>query len=223
MVRIARIVVPGLPHYVAQRGYEGQQAFFGPEDYALYLRLASEALDENKVKALAWSLLFNRVSLLVVPSSEEGLARALGEVHRRYSREVNARLGREGRLWHARFNSFTIEEPLIAETAKYVELQPVRTGLVLTPAAYPWSSATARLAKTADPLGAPATLPGVSDWSSYIAEPVSKDFAKKLAQHESTGRPMGTEPFILGLEGKLGKRLRPRKRGRKPKIPRIED
>ncbi len=223
MVRIARIVIPGLPHVVTQRGFDNQQAFFSPEDYGLYLSLASEAFELQKIDVLAWSLIFNRVSLLVVPSSEEGLARALGEVHRRYSREVNARLGKEGRLWHARFNSFAIEKDNVADTAKFIELVPLATGLVLSPEAYPWASSRARLGGVADPLGAPKSVGRIQNWEKFLAKPLAPAFIKKLGQHESTGRPMGSENFILGLEGEMGIRLRPKKRGRKPKNYRPEE
>ena len=91
MARIARVVVPGLPHHVTQRGNRRMQTFFGEEDYRAYLSLAAEWCSRHGVAIWAYCLMPNHVHLIAVPRSGEGLARALGEAHRRYTRSVNFR------------------------------------------------------------------------------------------------------------------------------------
>ena len=87
----------------------------------------------------------NHVHLIVVPQSVESLRRAIGEVHRRYTRRINFRDRWRGRLWQGRFASFVMDEDHLLTAARYVELNPVRAGLVQAPSRYRWSSAAAHL------------------------------------------------------------------------------
>ena len=88
----------------------------------------------------AWVVMPNHVHLIAVPHSADGLRRAIGEAHRRYTRQINFREGWRGHLWQGRFASFVMDEPYLLATARYVELNPVRAGLVTGPSEYPWSS-----------------------------------------------------------------------------------
>src|SRR5271156_5690119 len=92
MSRIARFVVPDLPHHVTQRGNRRERVFFGDDDYRLYRDLLREACDKAAVSVWAYVLMPNHVHLILTPSTPDGLARALGKAHRRYSAFVNARL-----------------------------------------------------------------------------------------------------------------------------------
>ncbi|MGZ3382632.1 MAG: transposase [Isosphaeraceae bacterium] len=87
----------------------------------------------------------NHVHLIVVPQSAESLRRAIGEAHRRYTRRINVREGWRGHLWQGRFASFVMDEDHLLTAAQYVELNPVRAGLVQAPSCYRWSSAAAHL------------------------------------------------------------------------------
>ena|SRR5438067_10401862 len=91
MPRPAPLVVPDQPHHVTQRGNRRQRTFFRDEDYALYASLLRHACAKTQTNVWAWCLMPNHVHLILVPSCEEGLARALGPLHRRYSVEVNQR------------------------------------------------------------------------------------------------------------------------------------
>ena len=88
MARLARVVVPGMPHHVTQRGNRRQETFFCDDDYQAYLDLMAEWCGEQKVAVWAYCLMPNHVHLIVVPKSEDGLRRAIGEAHRRYTRRV---------------------------------------------------------------------------------------------------------------------------------------
>jgi putative transposase len=91
MARLARIVVPGVPHHVTQRGNGRARTFFGDADYHLYRDLLAENCAAADVEVLAWVLMPNHVHLILVPADEDGLRRALAPTHRRYAGHVHAR------------------------------------------------------------------------------------------------------------------------------------
>ena len=126
---------------MTQRGNRRQQTFFRLEDYALYLELMGQWCGEHGMQVWAYCLMPNHVHLIAVPHSADGLRRAIGEAHRCYTRQINFREGWRGHLWQGRFASFVMDEPCLLATARYVELNPVRAGLVTGPNKYPWSSA----------------------------------------------------------------------------------
>ena len=99
MARVARVVAPGYPHHITQRGNRRQQTFFGDDDYAAYLKLMAEWCGRCGVGVWAYCLMPNHVHLVVVPATEAALARGIGEAHRRYTRRVNSCLpaGRSAR------------------------------------------------------------------------------------------------------------------------------
>lgn len=219
MARLARVVVPRLPHHVTQRGNRGQQTFFRDEDYALYKTLVAERAAEAGTEVWAYCLMPNHVHLILVPSDEQGLARALGEAHRRYTRIVNAREHWKGYLWQGRFASFPMDESFLLAAARYVELNPVRAGLADRPEDWPWSSARAHLEGRPDGLVAPEPLlEMVGDWRTFLdsdGDPKSRAF-EALRSGERTGRPLGDDAFLAGLEAQTGRQLKRRKPGPKP-------
>ena len=99
MPRLARRVVPGIPHHVTQRGNRRQTVFFSESDYALYLRLLRRWCADAGTAVWAWCLMPNHVHLVLVPADEDGLRAALAPAHRRYSWEINQREGWRGYLW----------------------------------------------------------------------------------------------------------------------------
>ncbi len=218
MARLARAVAPGLPHHVTQRGNRRQTVFFSDADYQAYRALVAEHCAAAGVAVWGYCLMPNHVHLILVPEDEGALRRALGEAHRRYTRRVNLREDWRGYLWQGRFASFVMDEPHLLAAARYVELNPLRAGLVRRAQDWPWSSARAHLAGKDDALVAAAPLRAlVPDWRAFLAEGLGEDDLEALRRHARTGRPLGSERFVEGLEARLGRPLRPRKRGRKPK------
>ena len=130
MARIARYVVPDLPHHVTQRGNRRERVFFGDDDYRLYRDLLREACDRADVSVWAYCLMPNHVHLILTPTTADGLARALGKAHRRYSAFVNARLRVTGPLFQSRFGSVVMDEDHLIAAARYVALNPVRARLI---------------------------------------------------------------------------------------------
>ena len=145
MPRLARVVVPGLPHHITQRGNRRQQTFFCDEDYRSYLELMGQWCSAHQVEIWAYCLMPNHVHLIAVPQSADGLRRTVGEAHCRCTRSVNFREGWRGHLWQGRFASFVLDERYLLTAARYVELNPVRAGLIGAPSRYPWSSAAAQV------------------------------------------------------------------------------
>src|SRR3990167_8227997 len=99
MARLARLVLPGFPHHITQRGNRRQQTFFNDGDYAAYVELMADWCREEGVEIWGYSLMPNHVHLIAVPAVEVGLRRAIGEGHRRYTRRINLREKRRGNLW----------------------------------------------------------------------------------------------------------------------------
>ena len=143
MARMARLVVPGHPHHVTQRGVRRMKTFLRDADYETYLALLTTWCGEAGTKIWAWCLMPNHVHLILVPRDEDGLRSALAQTHRRYTRKINAREGWQGHLWQERFHSFPMDEAHLLAAVRYVELNPVRAGLVKRPEQWRWSSAKA--------------------------------------------------------------------------------
>jgi putative transposase len=102
MARLARVVAPGLPHHITERRNRRQQTFFCDEDYQYHLELMGQWCSAHNVEIWAYCLMPDHVHLIAVPQSVDGLKRAIGEVHRRYTRMVNFREGWRGHLWQGR-------------------------------------------------------------------------------------------------------------------------
>lgn len=219
MARIARVVAPGIPHHITQRGNRRLPTFFRDEDYEAYLALLSEWCRTCGVEVWAYCLMPNHVHLIAVPETEEGLRRAIGEAHRRYTRMINSRAGWSGHLWQGRFASFVMDEDYLLAAARYVELNPIRAGLTADPFAWRWSSAAAHLAGQDDTLVKVAPLLELAgDWRRFLWESTADDLVNDLRKHEKTGRPLGSGGFLRQLEETLNRILRKQKPGPKGKI-----
>jgi putative transposase len=217
MARIARVIAPGTPHHITQRGNRRQQTFFSDDDYRAYIDLMAEGCGKHHVEIWAWCLMPNHVHLIALPETEEGLAHAIGEVHRRYTRRINFREGWRGHLWQERFASFPMDESYLLSATRYVEMNPVAAGMVAHPADYAWSSARAHLAAQDDQLAKTEPLLSmVGNWKDFLSLP-SEDEKALFRKHERTGRPLGQSVFVEGLEEHLGRSLCPQKPGPKLK------
>lgn len=214
MARIARVVVPDFPHHVVQRGVRKMDVFFSPNDRQEYLSLLSHSASKHALDFLAWCLMSNHAHFVVVPHEVRSLAGTFGEAHRRYTRTVNFREGWRGHLWQERFHSYPLDERHLLAAARYVELNPVRAGLVESPEDWEWSSTRYHLGlRTTDWLVREQGLFGlVDDWESYLRE-ADKDRNTNYDSHLRTGRPLGGADFVERLERFVGKNLRPKKGG----------
>jgi putative transposase len=218
MARIARVVAEHYPHHITQRGNRRQDTFFCDDDYRYYIQLMSEWCGKCGVEIWAYCLMPNHVHLVAVPESEDGLRRAIGEAHRRYTRHINFREQWRGHLWQGRFASFLMDEQYLLAATRYIELNPVRAGLSSIPEEYPWSSAGAHIkGKNDDLVQVKPLLRIVGDWRRFLSGDVSTEEYELLQRHERTGRPLGSKNFIERLENKLSRILTPQKGGRPKK------
>jgi putative transposase len=216
MPRIARVVIPGLPHHITQRGNRRQDTFFSNVDYRMYLRFMARWCEEQKVEIWCYCLMPNHIHLIAVPEAEQSLARAIGEAHRSYTCYINEKKRWKGYLWQGRFSSFPLDEPHLLAAARYIELNPLRGGLVSDPAQYPWSSCKAHLSGTDDVLvKAKPLLSLVSDWREFLLQGLSDEDKETIEKHERTGRPLGSDSFIDKLERLTSLTLKKRKPGPK--------
>ena len=152
MTRIARVVVPGLPHHVTQRGNRRERVFFEDGDYALYRDWLGRILPALRRRGLG--LLPDAEPRSPDPDAEdgEGLALALSRTHRLYAGFVNARARQTGHLFQGRFGSVALDEEHLMNAARYVALNPVRAGLAPRAEDWPHSSVRAHLAGRDDGL-----------------------------------------------------------------------
>ena len=162
----------------------------------------------------------NHVHLIAVPDAEDGLRRALGEAHRRYTRRVNFRQGWRGHLWQGRFASYVLDEAYLLACARYVERNPVRAGLCRRATDYRWSSAAAHVRGQDDVLVRVAPLLKLEPrWARHLTAEPDVEMVQQLRRHEGTGRPAGSPRFVRRLERLLGRVLQPRRPGRPRKEP----
>jgi len=216
MSRIARVVIPGLPHHVTQRGNRRMKTFLCEKDYDAYLDLMAEWCEKCGVEVWAYCLMPNHIHMTAVPSEEASLACAIGEAHRRYSRMVNFREGWRGHLFQERFASFPMDESHTYHAGRYIEMNPVRAKLAKRPQDWKWSSARAHLKGKDDRLvTVKPLLAMVDDWRSYLHE--SDEAWDFIRSHERSGRPLGSAEFVAQLEEKTGRELTPKPRGPRTK------
>jgi REP-associated tyrosine transposase len=217
MARLARVVIPGHPHHVTQRGNGGARTFFGDDDYALYRDLLAAHCRAAAVEVWAWCLMPNHVHLILVPSDQDGLRRALARVHRAYAGIIQARRKRSGHFWQGRFAAVAMDEDYLAAALRYVALNPVRARLVGRAQGWRWSSTRAHLRGRDDGLTA---LQPIKDrfprFADLLATEANPERFERLRAAESIGRPLGSDRFLARLERRTGRTLKPAKRGPKP-------
>jgi putative transposase len=147
------------------------------------------------------------------------LAKAIGEAHRRYTRRINFREKWRGYLWQGRFASFVMDEPYLLAAARYVELNPVRAGLVPNAGDWRWSSAKSHLSARDDRLVRVAPLLAlVADWRGLLNSAIREEDLRDIREHVRTGCPLGGGAFVGRLEAAIGRILRPQKPGRPSKL-----
>ena len=229
MARLSRIVIPGVPHHITQRGNRRQPIFFSDEDRLLYLDLVRQGCAAAHVECLAWCLMDNHVHLILVPATADGLRAALAEAHRRYSSRINAREGCTGYLFQGRFASYPMDDAHLVAAVRYVELNPVAAGMVAHAQDWRWSSARSHVAgrrMTGDPLTNVAALgEHVRNWHAMLRHgleasdlgPESVATAEAIEARLRTGRPLAAGEWIADQEVALGRTLAPARRGPKPK------
>ena len=215
MARLPRLVVPGYPHHLTQRGVRSMAVFACDDDRISYLSFIAEECMRHGVEVLAWCLMTNHVHFVAVPKTEQSLARAFGEAHRRYTRMKNFAEGVRGYLFQGRFSSSVLDQNHLLAAVRYVELNPVRAGITRQVAEYAWSSARFHLGLVEkDPLVTDRNLSGlVTNWDEFWCC-TTDEGGEHVAAATRTGRPAGDEEFFAALEVITGRDMRKKPAGR---------
>ncbi|MGD2109963.1 MAG: transposase [Phycisphaerae bacterium] len=220
MPRVARIVLPGLPHHIVQRGNNRQDVFFVDDDYRVYLEMLRELAERHRLSIQGYCLMTNHVHLIATPPSPEALAKAVGRTNFRYAMYVNRLHQRSGHLWQNRFFSCALDEVHAWRALRYVERNPVRARLVRVAWRYWWSSAAehcgcrrANKIALVDPRAWQRTW-DAGRWQQTLRETDDEETLSRLRLCTHRGRPLADDSFLSKLEHKLGRRLRPLPVGR---------
>jgi len=217
MSRLARTILPGIPHHVTQRGNGRQQTFFEPGDYALYRDLLRDHAAANGVAIWSWVLMPNHVHAILVPEEQDSLRACLSQVHRAYAGHIHARERRTGHFWQGRFGCVAMDEAHLMAAIPYVVLNPVRARLVKRAVQWRWSSVHAHL----DPdkgdgmTDCAPMLERVPDFAAFLDAGEDEAASSILRRAETIGRPLGNAAFMEQIESLSGRDLRPKKRGPK--------
>jgi|SRR5579862_265331 len=221
MARFPRVVVVDIPHHITQRGNARQVILGRDSDRMTYLGLLRQYSKLHRLSLLGYCLMSNHVHLLAVPHRPDSLAQALKQAHGRYAAYWNARQFSNGHVWQGRFYSCPLGESHLWEALRYVELNPVRAGMVESAAQWRWSSAGVHCGTMAgDPMlemerWANRWTP--TEWVEFLAAESLVEVSE-MRRSTHTGRPLGTQEFVASLEKSTLRRLAPRKVGRR-KLP----
>ncbi len=209
MPRISRAIAVGYPHHITQRGNYRQTVFNEAKDYAHYLELLVLYARRHDFQIWAYCLMPNHVHIVGVPGAEDSLSSVFRTVHMMYSQYFNHKANAVGHLWQGRYYSCALDERHAYAAVRYVELNPVRAGLVASAEDYPWSSAKSHVNRVADRVlsGVSFLDDRVSDWRAYLQETPDAEVQARLLKSTRTGRPCGEKDFVAKLEEKLGRRF----------------
>jgi len=224
MPRIARIVIPGIPHHITQRGNNGQDVFFADEDRAAYVGTLQTQSARFGFAVEGFCLMTNHIHIVGTPQKEDSLALAIGRTDFIYTQYINDLHDRSGHLWQNRFYSCPMDDHHFFAALRYIETNPLRAGLSRSPWRYHWSSAGAHcgVSKVPDILDLARWRKGFSEeeWKEFVIEGTDEE-EKLLRRFTRTGRPLGSDAFVARIEAALGCRLRalpvgrPRKKTKK--------
>lgn len=141
MARLPRYVIPGQPQHIIQRGNNRQIIFAADADYQFFRDALVEAASKHGLQIHAYVWMTNHIHLLATPEFENSISKVFQSVGRKYVQYFNYTYRRSGTLWEGRYRATVVDsEPYLLTLMRYIELNPVRAGMVQNPADYPWSS-----------------------------------------------------------------------------------
>ena len=217
MARLPRFTLPGYPHHVIQRGNNRQAIFANPENRQALLDLMTESAKRFEVDVHAYVLMDNHIHLLLTPRTDDGLPLMMQAVGRRYVRYFNDLQGRTGTLWEGRYRSTVIEaERFLLACMAYIDLNPVRAGLVAQAGDYPWSSYGHYTGQRIDKLITPHPLFWELGNTPFAREAAYADMVQAglnmvqqtaLTDSAMSGWALGSSEFVDHLQKKTLRRL----------------
>ncbi len=224
MARLPRLTVPGYPHHIIQRGNNRQAIFADRADHELLLSLLDENARKQHVAIHAYVLMSNHFHLLATPETAEGIPQLMQGVGRSYVRYYNQRHARTGTLWEGRYRSTLIQaERYLLACMVYIDLNPVRAGMVADPADYPWSSHAHYIGRRGDRLVTPHALywelgntPFARDqaYAELVRAGLSRQQEQALTDSALRGWALGEADYVAELQRRTQRRVAPAQAGR---------
>ncbi len=225
MPRNARIAIDNYPHHIIQRGHNRQVVFASADDCLFYLDNLQEWKDKLGCKVYAYCLMPNHVHLIIDPGADaRNLSMLMKRIAGRQTRYVNKTEKRSGTLWEGRFKSSPIStDEYLLSCCRYVELNPVRAGIVAVAEDYRWSSYRAKVEKTKqdlldfDPLYlglASSAEKRREKYRNFVLGSIAEEETEQIRRAIQRGQLTGTSKFVEEIEAKFGKRIEFRGQGR---------
>lgn len=222
MPRRARIRAPGIPLHIVQRGNNRAACFYHGEDYLTYLHHLAALSRRFECAVHAYVLMTNHVHLLLTGATAEGPSLLMKHLGQRYVQYVNRTYGRSGTLWEGRFRSSLVQDAVyLLVCHRYIELNPVRAGMVPEPAAYAWSSHRANAGLEDSDVVTPhveylalgaTPIDRADAYRQLFDEALATDDLNEVRSAVNGGFAFGNDRFKLEIESMLGKRVARTKR-----------
>ena len=224
MARLPRLTLPGYPHHIIQRGNNRQAIFTTTADYQALLGLIEVQAKKFEVDVHAYVLMSNHFHLLATPQTDTGLPQMMQAVGRSYVRYFNDLQGRTGTLWEGRYRSTLIQtDRYLLACMAYIDLNPVRAGLVTEAVDYPWSSHGLYVGVRQDKLISPHSLYwGLANtpfgreaaYADLVRAGISADQQAALTRSTLAGWALGEDDFVADLQKRTIRRVNKSKAGR---------
>lgn len=231
MARLPRLSLPGYPHHVIQRGNNRQAIFVAPPDYMALLAVLEDSAKRFDVAIHAYVLMSNHFHLLATPHTPEGLPRMMQAVGRSYVRYFNKTQQRTGTLWEGRYKSTLIQSNrYLLACMVYLDLNPVRAGIVAHAQEYPWSSHAHYIGQQVDRLVTPHALVWELGNTPFAREAAYAEMVQsginpvqQAALTEATllGWALGDADFVADLQKRTQRRVTKSAAGRPFSINKI--
>lgn len=227
MPRQPRFFVPGMPQHAIVRGIDRKAVFFSSDDYSLYIESLKRSSQEYDCTVHAYALMSNHVHLLLTPGSKQALPQFFQAMGRYYVQELNRRLDRVGALWQGRYRTSLVQDDLYLLTCyRYIELNPVRAGIVSSPNEYPYSSYGFNALGKKDELVTPHQLyTSLHDdpeirliiYRGFFRDEIGPETLDVIRESVNACRILGNDRFKNYIGTRLGLDVR-RKRRRKARV-----
>ena len=224
MARLPRLTLPGYPHHVIQRGNNRQAIFAKTADYQRLLDLLDDNARQFEVAIHAYVLMSNHFHLLVTPQTSDGLPQMMQAVGRRYVRYFNDSQQRSGTLWEGRYRSTLIQtDRYLLACMAYIDLNPVRAGLVVQAADYPWTSHGHYIGRQMDKVVTPHPLVWALGNTPFAREAAYAELVQAginpvqqsaLTQATLSGWALGEPDFVADLQKRTQRRVAKGQAGR---------
>lgn len=195
----------GVPQHIVQRGNNRMPCFLDDRDRRHYLHCLQEALSRHEVALHAYALMDNHVHLLLTPTKKGAVSRCVQMFARNYVGWFNVRHGRTGTLWEGRYHSCLVDtDEYLLRCYRYIELNPVRAGIVAQPVRYRWSSFRANAGERSDPLVTPhqayltlgaTTAERIDAYRAIVGQALSADEIEQIRGYTRQQRALGTDRF----------------------------